>query len=167
MAKKIIFKIFKIYSSLLFVAVFLLAAALVGVRLFGLSVYNVLSPSMEPDYPTGSVIYVADCDTDSLEKRDVITFRLTEKTTATHRIIRIEEKNGERLFYTKGDNNQAEDKKPVEESEVIGKVVFCIPYLGYLSRLIRTPVSYFLIIICAAALVLTAFLERLNKQKNE
>ncbi len=44
--------------ALLLLLVFLLA----GVRLLGLEIYTVLSPSMEPNYPTGSLIYVKDVD---------------------------------------------------------------------------------------------------------
>ena len=51
-------KIWNVVSTVLVAAVVLLAVLLVGVRLFGLQVYTVLSGSMEPAYPVGSLIYV-------------------------------------------------------------------------------------------------------------
>ena len=55
-------KAWNIISSILVALVVLLAIALVGVRLFGLQVYTVLSGSMEPTYHTGSLIYVKRVD---------------------------------------------------------------------------------------------------------
>ena len=60
--------------ALLLLLVFLLA----GVRLLGLEIYTVLSPSMEPNYPTGSLIYVKEVDPSTLQEKDVITYRLFE-----------------------------------------------------------------------------------------
>lgn len=56
-------KIWNSITVVLVAAVVVLAMALVGVRLFGLDVYFVLSGSMEPVYQTGSVIYVKEADT--------------------------------------------------------------------------------------------------------
>ena len=84
-------KIWNGINGVLIVLVLLMAFALVGVRLFGLDIYVVLSGSMEPAYQTGSVIYVKEADTDGLEAGDVITFYLNEDTIATHRIIEVVE----------------------------------------------------------------------------
>ena len=51
-------KVWNLITSILVALVVLLAIALVGVRLIGLRTYVVLSGSMEPAYPTGSLIYV-------------------------------------------------------------------------------------------------------------
>ena len=51
-------KIWNVISTVLVVLVVLLAVALVGVRLVGIKTYAVISGSMEPTYPTGSLLYV-------------------------------------------------------------------------------------------------------------
>lgn len=56
--RKTIKRIWNWISSILVAAVVLLAVALVGVRIVGLQPYVVLSGSMEPTYPVGSLIYV-------------------------------------------------------------------------------------------------------------
>jgi signal peptidase len=50
-----------------------------------------------------------------------------------HRVMETEVVNGESYFKTKGDNNQNHDMGWIPGSLVIGKLVFNIPFLGYLS----------------------------------
>lgn len=141
----------KISSSAMVGAVVLLALLLYGVRLVGLVPYTVLSPSMEPKYPTGALIYLTDTDPSALQAGDVVTFRLGGTTTATHRIVELvpDEQDPTYIrFRTKGDNNDTVDGALVEPIAVVGKAVFCIPYLGYLAQYLqKTPGSYVVIII--------------------
>lgn len=134
--------ILKTTTSVIVALVVLLAFLLVGVRLFGLQVYTVLSGSMEPDYPTGSLIYVRKIDPTELEVRDVITFKLSGGTTATHRIVELvpDENDPDIMrFRTKGDANDTADGSLVEADSVVGTPVFVLPYLGYLASFIRNP----------------------------
>ena len=88
------------------IAAVLLAIALVGARLFGFKVFTVLSGSMEPKYPVGSLIYVKKVDYTTLKSGDVITFMLDENTVATHRIVEVvpdQEDPSVIRFRTKGD----------------------------------------------------------------
>ncbi len=93
---KVFRKLWNVISTLLVVAMVLLAFALVGVRLIGLTPYAVLSGSMEPTYHVGSLIYVKDIDPADIEIGDPITFVVNEDLLlATHRVVDIE------IFYTK------------------------------------------------------------------
>ena len=97
-------RIWNIFTTVLVVAAVLLAAALAGVRLLGFQVFTVLSGSMEPEYPVGSLIYVKEVDYTQLKPRDVITFMLGENTIATHRITEVlidENDPTVRRFFTK------------------------------------------------------------------
>lgn len=84
----------KIWNGIttLFVCVMvLLAIALVGVRLVGLTPYSVLSGSMEPTYHVGSLIYVKDIEPKDIEVGMPITFVVNEDLlVATHRVVDIE-----------------------------------------------------------------------------
>lgn len=154
-------KLLKSVSTVLILLVALLAILLVGVRLTGLQIFSVLSPSMEPEYPTGSLIYVKEVDPMTLEVGDVITFRLNDTTTATHRIIeRVHETDSpdSLCFRTKGDANEIADGPPVYPDSVIGTPVFMIPLLGYLATFIQTPTGTIVSITFAIALVLVIFL---------
>ena len=112
--------------------VVLLAVALVGVRLVGIKTYAVISGSMEPTYPTGSLLYVKSVNAQELRVGDAITFMLDEDTVATHRIIEIipdDEDSSILRFRTQGDANDTPDGTPVHYKNIIGKPVFAVPYL--------------------------------------
>lgn len=134
--------VLKAVSSVMVGIVITLAILLVGVRAVGLQPYTILSPSMKDVYPTGSLIYVKKTDPASLDVKDVITFRISENMTATHRIIELvpdEDDPGVVRFRTKGDNNDSPDGALVEYSDVLGTPVFCIPLLGFLAQYIQSP----------------------------
>ena len=138
-------------------AIVLLALLLGGVRLLGLTPYAVLSGSMEPTYPVGSVIYVAETEPEELRVKDPLTYRIEGGTVVTHRIEEILNEGTPLLsFVTKGDANQTADS-PVPASAVIGRPLFCLPYLGYVSEFIRHPVSLLSVIVVGAAVTALSF----------
>lgn len=150
-------RVWNICSTVLVVIVVLLALLLVGVRLFGLRVYSVLSGSMEPTYHTGSLLYVKETDTTSLKSGDVITFMLDEDTVATHRIVEVitdEEDPSTVRYRTKGDANASPDATPVHYKNVIGTPVYSIPYLGYVANYIQHPPGTYVAISAGAVLLL-------------
>ena len=132
-------KIWNIVSAIIVVVVVVFTVLLVGVRLFGLHPYTVLSGSMEPAYHTGSLIYVKEVKPDEVEVGQAITFVLNEDlVVATHRVIEIDEEN--QRFYTKGDANKSADSSPVHFENLIGVPQFSIPYLGYVANFVQyTP----------------------------
>ena len=86
---KAIKKVWNIITTLIVAVIVLLAVVLAGSRLMGVRVFSVLSGSMEPNYPTGSLIFVREVDPFTLAEGDVITFLLDEDTVATHRIVDV------------------------------------------------------------------------------
>lgn len=154
-------KVCSIVSGLVVAVVVLLAVALVGVRLIGFQVFTVLSGSMEPTYPTGSLIYVKNVDTSQVKPGQVITFMLDEKTVATHRVVEVvpdgEDPSVVR-FRTKGDANKAEDGSLVHCRNVLGTPVFSIPKLGYLANYIQNPPGTYVAISVGAILLVLVFL---------
>lgn len=168
MKKSGIRKALNAVTTVLVVIVVLLAVALVGVRIVGIRTYAVISGSMEPVYPTGSLLYVKPVKTEELKVGDTITFMLDEKTVATHRIIEVipdEEEPGVIRFRTKGDANETPDGAPVHCRNVIGKPLFAIPYLGYFANFVQNPPGLYLAIGAAAILVIMVFLPDLIKDE--
>ncbi len=153
-------KVWNIFSTVVVAAVVILAILLAGVRLFGLQVYTVLSPSMEPAFHVGSLIYVKKTEPADVKVGDPITFVLNESlTVATHRVISIEtDEDGALLFRTKGDANETADGGAVHEKNLLGVPVFTIPYLGYLAAYIQDPKGRVVCLAAAAALVFLLFL---------
>ena len=166
----------KVASNTLLAFVIILAILLVGVRVIGFDILTVLSPSMEPKYPTGSLIYLVDVDPAKLEVEDVITYRISEKTTATHRIKEIipdEDDPSIVRFRTKGDNNDEYDGNLVEFEQVEGKVIFCIPLLGHLAMYIQSPPGLYVAIGTALAIIFFVMVvdtvtdDKKSKKKNQ
>lgn len=87
--------------------------------------YVVLSGSMEPEIPTGSVV-VVDGRKKEWNPGDVITYR-RGNMVVTHRIVEKSEEG----YCTKGDANAEEDAGIVLEKQVIGNVIVALPWLGF------------------------------------
>ena len=63
---------------------------------------------------------------------DIIVYRVPMfGYPIVHRIVRIEEKNGQKIYFMKGDNNPVQDPWSIEKGNIIGKVVFDFPLIGF------------------------------------
>lgn len=88
-------------------------------RIFGYSILNVSSGSMQNEIMINDLIVIR--KTDEYEVGDIITYlKEGEGIPVTHRIIKI---NPEGTYVTKGDANNTEDRFPVEKDEILGEVV--------------------------------------------
>jgi signal peptidase len=125
----------------------------------------VYTGSMEPAIPVGGVVVIKPVDPESLREGDIICFELSGPTTITHRIISITEEG----FITKGDANEDPDQWIVKRENIVGKALFTIPYLGYLSHFVRTPLGFILLIVIPASLIIIMeirnIMKELGKQK--
>lgn len=163
-------KIWNAFTTLLVILVVILAGLLIGVRLFGITPYTVLSGSMEPTYHVGSLIYVKEIDPYELEAGDVITYMLDEETLSTHRIVEVvpdEEEPFVIRFRTKGDANEAEDGSLVHYKNVVGTPIFTIPYLGYAANYIKNPPGMYIAIVFAALLLMLMFIPDLFDEEKQ
>lgn len=109
-------------------AVAIIAASFSVPKFFGINPYVILSGSMEPGIPTGSVVYIDTHDKD-VHEGDIIAFQAGAGKGAmvTHRAVKI---NADGTITTKGDNNEVEDLAPLSPEYVVGKYKFHIPKLG-------------------------------------
>lgn len=163
-------RIWNTVTTVIVVMVVILALLLVGARLIGLQIFTVLSGSMEPAYHVGSLIYVQEVDYKTLQVGDPITYMLNENTVVTHRIIEVlvDEEDPDTLrYFTKGDANNAPDGTSVHYKNIIGKPVFSIPYLGYVSNYIQNPPGMYVAIAAGAILILLVFLPDIFKEEEK
>ena len=94
----------------------------------------VLSGSMTPAIPVGSVVVVLPTDPAEVVVGDAITFssQSDPEVLITHRVVEvIEKESGSLRFRTKGDANEEEDTYLVPAKGVKGVVMATAPYLGY------------------------------------
>jgi len=134
----------------------ILLILLVGVRLIGLRPFVVLSDSMEPQYGTGSLLYVREVDPEDIKAGDVITFVMnSDLEVGTHRVAEVDKANS--YFYTKGDADETADTEPVHFKNLIGIPLFSIPLLGYISSAIMTPAGIIAVIMLMLLLIVMSF----------
>jgi signal peptidase len=109
------------------------------------SFYVVVSGSMEPSIPTGSLILVRQTDTRNLAEGRVIAFTSPSDPNKiiTHRIDSVSRQPGGSVAYrTKGDNNNAPDNWTVLPEQIKGAYAFHVPYIGYAIAWSKTPLGF-------------------------
>lgn len=130
-------------------------------------IFLVSSGSMEPAIKTGSLVFTQPRSVYLVG--DIITFKSDSKskTTTTHRIVA----QGGGVVKTIGDANQSPDSKLIPVSQILGKVIYTLPYIGYLAGFIQTPQGFILFVIVPATILVYEelkglFLEIKNKLKS-
>lgn len=94
----------------------------------------------------------------SIRVGDIITFvsedALSYGKTITHRVVGLDQDaNGRYRYRTKGDNNNVADSWIVPERNVIGKVVFRIPQLGYIQQFLSTAYGWVIAIVLPCLII--------------
>lgn len=150
-------KIFKFIYYLIIVLISVVALLLI-ISILPLTgnfkVLAVLSGSMEPTIHTGSVVLVKPAG--DYKIGEIITFGPYTKTKAptTHRIYEIKVVEGNPVYITKGDANNAPDQREIQKKDVLGKVLLSVPFAGYALNFAKKPVGFMLIIIIPAAAII-------------
>lgn len=133
-------------------------------QVLGYSVFRVMTGSMEPEIRSDSLLVVKKTPPEEIAPGDVISFfspdPALEGAVNTHRVVRIEEENGEIRFITKGDANLIEDTYPVEESALVGKAVFKSYGLGKAVSLLSNPLVFGVIVLLPLLIILLMNLYR-------
>ena len=131
--------------------------------------YVVSSGSMEPVLKVNDVLIVRDGGSwEGLTIGDIIVFNRPEggDRVIVHRIVDIDaDGDGERMVRTMGDANPASipgTDYPIRLDDYIGKVIYVIPGIGVITKVISPPVNYIIIAIILAIL----FFNRLGKKNN-
>lgn len=114
--------------------------------IFDFRSYIVLTGSMEPELPVGSMVYTQ--PKPSYGVGDVITFTDKEDRTVTHRITAVK---GD-AYETRGDANTKEDADLVPKDKVVGSVFMHVPYIGKYIDFLKAPQNFVLFIVLPALL---------------
>lgn len=125
------------------VVVIVLLIATIGPRLLPYRTFTVLSGSMEPSIPTGSMIFDREIDAADLARGDVVTFHPPGQPDklVSHRIVRVEETKQGSFLVTRGDANGVVDDWRIPAQGRGLRYEFHVPYLGYVVGGLLTPVG--------------------------
>lgn len=135
-----------------------------------ISMYTIVSPSMEPTIMTQDVIFDVRVNNDNeLNEKDIITFYTdtidTGGYTVTHRIFKKYAYNDQVYYETKGDNNSSQDVGRITLSNIVGKYLFRVKGLGKVQFFVSSPLGWVLIILIPASLIIGNDVLRLFKAK--
>ncbi|NHN61160.1 MULTISPECIES: signal peptidase I [Halorussus] len=124
--------------------------------------YVVLSSSMSPAIHAGDVVVVNDVSPANVEEGDVVTYQppsghqLADVNRVTHRVVGVTSRDGERHFRTKGDANEEADAALVPASNVEGRVMFHIPFVGRVVSFAQSSLGLLLLVIVPGALLVVS-----------
>ncbi len=168
MKKKLFLKVVSAFLSLTIVtAMILIILACVSVNnksILGFRLFIVLTGSMQGFINQGELIITKSEKEQSIKVGDVITFISSDTAIYgqinTHRIVKIE--NGG--FYTKGDANFSQDTSPVSYNQILGKVIFHSPFLGWLIRALGKPLNMVIFLIFPIILIAISDIKNAKKK---
>ena len=124
------------------------------------ALYTIISPSMEPNINVYDVIITKKVkDYSTIKEGDIITFvsssSLGEGLTVTHRVKNVIKTDDDIKFRTQGDNNPIPDSALASSKNVLGKVLFKLPWVGHIQFFLQSKVGWlFILLIPAMGVVL-------------
>ena len=167
--------LFKFIKVIVWVFVLLVIFVILVQRIFNNQVsigsyrmFTVVTGSMEPVYNVGDVVISKEVEPSTINKGDDVVY-LGEKNDfkdkiVTHRVIKIENKDGEYYFTTKGVANDYSDPV-ISSDQIYGKVVYKPVVLSFLSGILNTRLGFYLLIFVPVAFLI--FLEILDYIKRK
>lgn len=159
--------------TLLAAMLFVLAVTVVIPRISGATPYTILTTSMKPTYPPGSLVVIKPADPAELVVGTAVTYQIRsgEPDVVTHRIVATQQSGGgETTYITRGDNNGADDENPVQYGQIRGKVWYSVPYMGYVNNWLngeQRKITVTIIVVALAGYALYMFVGAgLDHRKN-
>lgn len=140
--------------SIVVLLIIILTRALVYKKydIFGYRFYIIMSGSMEPTIHVSDGIITKEAK--DLKDGDIIAFN-NQGAITVHRIIKTyTQENGEKLYQTKGDNNNAADKGLVDETKIKGEVVYRLPKVGHAVLFLQRNIVIILILVIGITLII-------------
>ena len=148
-----------VVSALLVLVVGLGMLAIVVPAVVGGSALTVLTQSMEPTLPPGTLIIIRPTAVKDIRVGTVLTYQIESDRPEleTHRVIeKSTDTRGRTTFVTQGDNNDLPDSPAVQPVQVKGTLWYSIPWLGYVNNLVGGSARAIVIPIAAGALFVYA-----------
>jgi signal peptidase len=146
-------------GSLLVIVLALGALVIVVPAISGGTALTVLTQSMEPKLPPGTLVIIRPTPIGDIKLGDVLTYQIKsgQPEVVSHRVIsRSVDTKGRTTFITKGDNNDLPDAGPVRKVQIKGTLWYSIPWLGYVNNLLGGQGRSLLVPLVAAALFIYA-----------
>lgn len=151
-------------------AVLLLLAVGVGPRTGRYQTMTVLTGSMRPTLPVGSMVVTVPVSARSIEVGDVITYRIPveDRRVVTHRVVEIVRGGDQPVVRTQGDANKDPDTWVAElKGGTVWKVRAGVPKVGYALEWLREPQNRKLLVLGVPLLVVVLLLRDIWRRSPE
>ena len=104
-------------------------------QVFGSGSYTVLTGSMRPAMPPGSLVVTREAKPEELRIGEAITYQIRsgEPAVVTHRIIARTSSSDGVTFTTQGDASPSADEEQVRPEQIRGVVWYALPLVGYVN----------------------------------
>lgn len=151
-----------------------LVATLLGLtvllpRIGGATPYTILTGSMRPGMPPGTVVVVRPKPLNEIRIGDVITYQIASgrPEVVTHRVRSIAYAlDGSRTLITQGDANNGRDRLPVRGDQVRGVRWYSVPYVGRVSMAVSGNVRQLAVVLSVVALLAYAAVSFLREARD-
>ncbi len=98
----------------------------------------IYSGSMRTTLDIGDVVLISETPVEEIREGDIIQYRVENMTMPiVHRVYEINKGEDYLSFVTKGDDNSEPDKDPILPEQIMGKVVFNLPKIGWISIVVK------------------------------
>ena len=124
---------------------------------FGMDSFIIDGGSMRPAVPAGALVVSRRVDPALVQAGDIITFRhsTSPDTPVTHRVVKVlREQSGTVNLLTKGDANATADPEAVATDLPVSRMVYSLPYAGYVLEFSRTSTGKVALMAVPALLLL-------------
>ena len=174
-------KALKIIGEILYILLFIIVILMLivvilqrvtdnSVTIGGYRMFTVATGSMVPQYEVGDILISKEIEPSQIKVGDDIVYRGKEGSfkdkVVTHRVISIEQENGEYKIITKGIANQEQDPEITDE-QVYGKVVYKVQTLSFISKLISNIYIFYFLIFVPIALIIFRQIKQIASRDEE
>lgn len=145
--------------SIIGAVVIMLALGVLVPRLAGATPYTVLTGSMKPSYPPGTLVVAKPIAAEDIRTGDVVTIQLESGQSGfvTHRVVKVSTNlSGDQSFQTQGDANNVPDGDLRQPEQIRGKLWYSVPYLGHVNNALTGQQRQTAVYIVVAGLLIYA-----------
>lgn len=144
---------------LILTVVALVTASVLLPRVVGATPYTILTGSMRPSMPPGTLVVVRPVSPERVRVGDVVTYQLRsgEPQVVTHRVVSVGvDGGGHRVFRTQGDANDVADSAWVRPVQVKGVLWYAVPHLGRFANVLDGEQRQQVLVVLVGSLLLYA-----------
>jgi signal peptidase len=155
------------FGTIILVLVMLIAVLILLAPHLGWRIDTAISNSMTPTLKAGGLVVTQAVDPNEIKVGDTITYGSPiDEKLVTHRVVEIKE-HSPLLFQTKGDANEDPDPYLVPAQNVVGRVCFYIPLLGYVAHFVKTPQGLISLLLIPGLIIIAMEIRNIRRVHTE